>query len=202
MNVVASFDRIDKHNRGKMLEVNTFIREAQLPKELSVRIRKYFEYSLSNKKSAIFAKGSEYGYNADDILQELSSTLKTDVIMFVERDLIKKIPFFDKKSPSFVARTVQLLQPVVVQGGNYICKQDNTADEMYFLIRGRAVVRHCEKKVATLVEGDCLGVSECIMGGTRLSDVLAVTTCGKNIININNKYKTIYSFTLFSIYQT
>eukprot|EP00816_Leptocylindrus_hargravesii_P002897 CAMPEP_0196818312 /NCGR_PEP_ID=MMETSP1362-20130617/65004_1 /TAXON_ID=163516 /ORGANISM="Leptocylindrus danicus, Strain CCMP1856" /LENGTH=200 /DNA_ID=CAMNT_0042196361 /DNA_START=172 /DNA_END=771 /DNA_ORIENTATION=- len=95
--IVSSFDRQAKQARTKLIEVNTFIREAKLPVELGSRIRKYFEFSVSKKQSAIFAKNANLGYNADDILIELSSSLRTDVVTYVERDLIDKIPFFKDK---------------------------------------------------------------------------------------------------------
>ena len=181
---VSSFDRVTKQNRGKMMEVNTFIREAQLPKDLGKRIRKYFEYSLSKKKSAIYNKA--YGYNADELLLELSSILRNDVITYVERDLIGRIPFFRDKCISFVASTVQLLQPVVVQSGDYIIKENVNADEMYFLIKGRAVVCSGEKVVATLSNGDFFGEVGCIMGGVRKAGVKASTICELQCLSKRN----------------
>ncbi len=120
-NILASFDKQNKQVREKMIQVNTFIRETKLPPPLRSRVRRYFEYSLSRKQNGLF------GYDADEILQELSNTIRTDVLCYVEAELIKSIPFFRGKSPTFVANTIQLLRPVVVQKGDYIIKEGSAS---------------------------------------------------------------------------
>ena len=145
--IISSFDRQNKHIRYKMMQVNTFLQEAKIPAELGAQIRKYFEYSLSKKSNGLF------GYDADQILSELSSTLRIDVITHVEAKLIKSIPFFEGKSSTFVANAIQCFQPIVVHEGDFIIKEGSAADEMYFLIKGNAVVLYGNKKVKVMEAG-------------------------------------------------
>lgn len=156
--ILASFDKQSKQKREKMIQVNTFVRETRLPPVLGKRVRRYFEYSISRKKHGLF------GYDADVILQELSNSLRTDVLCFVESDLIKSIPFFEGKSPTFIANTIQLLRPVVVQESEYIIKEGSASDEMYFLIEGTAAVYYGDAEVKKLHKGSIFGEIGCILG--------------------------------------
>ena len=163
-----------------MLAVNTFVRDANLKPELSAQIRNYFEYSLSKRNNGLST------YDADEILGELSSALKNDVIMHVEADLIESIPFFKGKSRSFVADCIQLFQPMVVQEGDFIIKEGTAADEMYFLIKGRAAVYYGLKKIKALVEGSYFGEIGCIIGGIRRAGIRAITLCELQCLSKRN----------------
>mmetsp|Transcript_50304 Transcript_50304/g.60493 ORF Transcript_50304/g.60493 Transcript_50304/m.60493 type:complete len:827 (-) Transcript_50304:108-2588(-) len=178
--VVASFDRQNKLTKEKMLQVSAFCRETKLPNNLATQIRRYFEYACSRKKNGLF------GFDADEIMHELSSTLRTDVICFVEKDLIDQITFFEGKNRTFVASAIQFFQPVVVHEGDFIIKEGSAADEMYFLINGNAAIFYADKKVQTLLGGSYFGEIGCILGGIRRAGVLAVTTCELQCLSKTN----------------
>jgi hypothetical protein len=169
--IMGSFDKQAKMIREKMEGVNTFIRDANLPQPLAKQVRGFFEYSLSKRNNGLKT------YDADEILTELSSNLKNDIILFVEKDVINDIPFLKDKNPSFVADCIQMFQPMVVHESDYIIKEGTAADEMYFLVRGRAAVYYGNKKMLALVEGSYFGEIGCIMGGIRRAGIRAVTTC-------------------------
>ena len=178
--IMSSFDRQNKQVREKMLAVNTFIMDAKLEPELAIQVRSYFEYSLSKRNNGLST------YDADEILSELSSSLKNDVITHVEADLISSVPFFKGKSRSFVADCIQMFQPMVVQEGDFIIKEGTAADEMYFLIKGRANVYYGVKKIKALVEGSYFGEIGCIIGGIRRAGIRAVTTCELQCLSKRN----------------
>ena len=157
--------------RGKMLEVNTFIRETKIPPELGRRVRQYYEYALSQKKNGLS------GYDADVILQELSSNLRTEVILNVEADLVEKIPFFAGKTPTFIGACIQMLQPLNVQEGDFIIKEGSAADEMFFLVKGTAAVIYGTNEVKRLEKGAYFGEIGCILGGVRRAAVVALCMC-------------------------
>ena len=99
----------------------------KFPPAIAKRIRTYFEYKLSNSHRALLMSCQ---YDADELLDELSSSLRADVLLFVERELISKIKFFENKPPQFVADAVTMLQPVVYQEGDSIVTEGSQADEM------------------------------------------------------------------------
>lgn len=158
--IMSTFDSQNKAIRDKMLSVNAFIRSAKLPLPLAQRVRSYFEFRSSQRTFLL-----NNHYDADALLEELGSTLRTDILLHLERDLIAKIPFFAGKVPQFVADTLSMLQPMVFQVGDTIVREGSQADEMYFLVRGQATVLYGEKEVLTIEAGSYFGEIGCIMGG-------------------------------------
>ncbi|GMH54890.1 hypothetical protein TrST_g3700 [Triparma strigata] len=178
--IMTSFNRQNAQVREKMESVNIFVRDAKLPATLAKKVRNFFEYSIQRRNNGLL------GYDADEILSELSAALKNEIITHVERDLIERIPFFKEKSLSFIADCIQLMQPMVVHENDFIIKEGAAADEMYFLIKGRAAVFYGSKKVKALVEGSYFGEIGCIMGGIRRAGIKAITTCELQCLNRRN----------------
>jgi hypothetical protein len=127
--IMSSFDRQNKAVKEKMHAVNAFIHDAKLPPNISKQIRRYYDFAFSSSKNKSLLQSSQY--DADIILDELSSGLRAEVLLFVEQDLIEQIPFFKDKIPQFVADCITMFQPAVFQEGDFIVKEGSAADEMY-----------------------------------------------------------------------
>ena len=125
--VMSTFNAQNKAVRDKMRCVNEFVRAAKLPKSLAKQVRDFFDFKLSRSQRTFLMCDH---YDADVLLQELSSLLRSEVILFLERDLVQKIRFFEDKIPQFIADMICMLQPVVVQGGDFIIREGDQADEM------------------------------------------------------------------------
>lgn len=95
-----------------MVCVNEFIRAAELLSPLGKEVRSYFEFKLSNSQRAFLMNKH---YDADEILFKLSSSLRADIMLHMERDLVKRIPFFHGKVNQFIADTLALF--VATNGG-------------------------------------------------------------------------------------
>lgn len=153
-----------------MLCVNDFIRTTKLPRELAVQVRGFFEFKAKSKHVYV-----SNNYDVDELLDELGSGLRADILMHLERDLIEKIPFLQDKVPQFVADCVSMFSPMVFNEGDVIVKEGTQADEMYFLVKGTAGVFLGSKLAAVLNEGSYFGEIGCIMGGIRRASVKALT---------------------------
>ena len=125
-------------------------------------------------------------YDADSILDELSSNLRAEILLFVERVLIEKIPFFKGKIPQFVADCITMFQPMVFQEGDFIIKEGSAADEMYFLTKGRCAVYYGPKRMVSIIEGSYFGEIGCIMGGIRRAGIKALTVCELQALSRRN----------------
>ena len=167
--IMSSFDANNKALRDKMLCVNEFIRSAKLPRDLAVQIRSFFDYKTKSKQYV------SNNYNVDELLGELNSGLRADILMHLERHLIDKIPFLKNKVPQFVADCVSMFSPMVFSEGDFIVREGTQADEMYFLTRGTAGVFYGSKLAAVVNEGSYFGEVGCIMGGIRRASVKALT---------------------------
>ena len=96
------------------------------------------------------------------------------------------VPFFKGKIPQFIADCITAFQPMVFQDGDFIIKEGSAADEMYFLIKGRASVYYGGKKQVTIVEGAYFGEIGCIMGGIRRAGIKAITVCELQALSRRN----------------
>jgi len=130
---MSSFDAQNKAVRDKMLCVNEFVRTAKLPKELAKQVRDFFEFKLARSQHAFLISSN---YDVDELLDELGSGLRADVLLYMDRHLISKIPFLQNKVPQFVADIISMFQPMVFQESDFICKEGTQADEMFFLVKG------------------------------------------------------------------
>lgn len=126
--IMSSFDRKNAHIRERFEELNEFMRDANLPLNMCKRIRSYFEYIYQEKNVS-------KNYRADTILSNMSSQLRTEVLLYIERALIAKIPFFKDKTPQFVATFVVMLQPLWFNRGEYIIQEVKKENMIEFLSR-------------------------------------------------------------------
>jgi len=181
--IMSSFDAQNKAVRDKMLCVNEFIRTAKLPSELSKQVRDFFEFKLGRSQHAFLISSN---YNVDELLDELGSGLRADVLLYMDRHLISKIPFLQDKVPQFVADIISMFQPMVFQEGNFICKEGTQADEMFFLVKGKAGIYYGSKLIVVIEEGAYFGEIGCIMGGIRRAGVKALSVCELQALSRRN----------------
>lgn len=172
--IMSSFDAQNKAIREKMTCVNEFVRTAKLPKDLAKQVRDFYEFKLARSRHSFLMSSN---YNVDELLDEMGSGLRADVLLYMDRNLISAIPFLQNKVPQFVADCISMFQPLVYQEGDYICKENTQADEMYFLVKGRAGIYYGSKLVHVLEEGSYFGEIGCIMGGIRRAGVKAMQLC-------------------------
>ena len=66
------------------LQVAEYVREQRLPKPLARRITEYYRQYLKRKSA----------FDEDRILGELSESLRREVLLFLNEDLVNSIPFF------------------------------------------------------------------------------------------------------------
>jgi len=180
---MSSFDAQNKAIREKMTCVNEFVRTAKLPKDLAKQVRDFYEFKLARSQHSFLMSSN---YDVDELLDELGSGLRADVLLYMDRSLISAIPFLQNKVPQFVADCISMFQPMVFQADDYICKENTQADEMYFLVKGRAGIYYGSKLVHVLEEGSYFGEIGCIMGGIRRAGVKAMQLCELQALSRRN----------------
>ena len=181
--IMSSFDAQNKAIREKMTCVNEFVRTAKLPKDLAKQVRDFYEFKLARSQHSFLMSSN---YNVDELLDELGSGLRADVLLYMDRNLISAIPFLQNKVPQFVADCISMFQPMVFQESDYICKENTQADEMYFLVKGRAGIYYGSRLVHVLEEGSYFGEIGCIMGGIRRAGVKAMQLCELQALSRRN----------------
>ena len=60
--------------------------------------------------------------------------------MYLNKDIIRKIPYFMHEDREFVSHIVSLLKPQFYHPGNFLYKEGEVALDMFFLVKGRVEI--------------------------------------------------------------
>ena len=85
--IMATFEYESTRHRERMLKVHGFLRENKLPDALARKMTSFYThfYASNTWKMAAF--------DGTELLSVMPPALRCEVILYVERDLIARIPF-------------------------------------------------------------------------------------------------------------
>lgn len=124
--LVGRIDAAANRAKERMDEVNAYLREKRVARDTRLRVRKHYEYVLERKSA----------FDEAGMLSELSEALRQELVAYLNRDIIHKLPFFDTSDPGFLSFAVSLMRPEFTMQGDDIFVEGQIGNEMYFLIRG------------------------------------------------------------------
>jgi hypothetical protein len=165
--LIANLDVARANYQKKMEEVNEILRTKQVPAPIQARIRDYYAYLWETQKSVA----------STTIIEELPHTLSMEVLLFLNRSILAKVSLFKNSGEIFIREIVQLLRPMVFLPDDYIIRQGEFGDCMYFLSNGSVEVVVNDTRVATLGQGSPFGETALIQGEKRMASVRALTYC-------------------------
>lgn len=187
--IMGSFDTHNATMRVQMLQMNAFMRDADLPIDLRQRLREHFE-QVSTDKSNL--------YEADEILSDLPAQLRVEVLMFMYRDMISEINYLKGKTPQFAVRLVVKLNPLFVEAEGLIVEEGTHADEMYFLTSGLAHVMQNGSVIGEIKHGAHFGEAGCLTSEMRHASVIAVIRCELYTIIRNDLFELMFEYPDFA----
>jgi hypothetical protein len=165
--LIANLDTARAAYQEKMEEINDFFRTKRVPAALQARVRDYYAYLWETQKSVTTAS----------ITDELPHTIAMEVLLFLNRTILSKVSLFRNANEIFIREIVQLLRPIVFLPGDYIIRQGEYGDCMYFLSSGDVEVLVGERKVAQLGAGSPFGETALLQGEKRNASIRAVAYC-------------------------
>ena len=137
--------------REKIDAVRSYVRSRHLPKDLQIRVVRYFKHFM-HKRSA---------FPESQIIMEMSSFLRNEVAMHLVDDNMYKIPFFRfliRKDPFFITKLISLFKPILCAPGDYVVTVGEIGREMYVLNKGELeIVRADGSLLKTLQAGSYFG---------------------------------------------
>ena len=174
-NILLKRDPARTQFLNNLEQFRSFVNFREIPGELQKRIRRYYEYLWKQK----------IGANESDFIEGLPAGLRTEVELFLKRDILERIPLFKDISDSFLREVSLHLRPVVYTPGDYIFKKDDRGSEMYFVIKGKLkVLTGDEKKILNVLsDGDFFGELALFRNEIRLATVQAETYCDVYMLN-------------------
>lgn len=167
--IIANIDLAKAQHRAKMEEISAYLIERSIPRHLRKRISDYYDYVWENRR----------GQGENAILGELPISLKTQVSMFLNKDIIEKVPLFKGASPLLIEEIVTNLRAAVYLPGDYIIRKGELGEDMFFISQGSvSVVSEDETTVyATLGAGSFFGEMALVLSTPRTATIKAVDYC-------------------------
>merc|ERR1711871_1172164 len=149
--LIASMNAANAAYQLKLQSVNEHMMYHKIPKPLQKKILLYYE-SLWHRHRV--TSGEELG----TFTQGLSEPLRVEINMFLNKDLVSKVPMFRNVSPNVILKIVEYLHPEMYLPGDYIVRCGDLGDRMYFIRWGRCEVEiedaYGKRGVKQLRDGD------------------------------------------------
>uniref|UniRef100_A0A7S1CN86 Cyclic nucleotide-binding domain-containing protein n=1 Tax=Bicosoecida sp. CB-2014 TaxID=1486930 RepID=A0A7S1CN86_9STRA len=182
-------------NRGSILQqrvaddVQEMMRYRNLPRDLRSRMRQYYSLYLDNKPF----------YDEAAIMRELSPALRRDVVMFMNKDLISKVPFLRDADSGFLSEISPLLKPVRSIPGDFIIIAGEVGREMFMLSEGEVEIISREGNIMRILgAGSFFGEIALLEGCRRTVSVRARTNCHMLSLNKEDLGRHLKEFPTFA----
>ena len=168
-NIIANIDIAKAHFREQMQNINIFLKFRNIPLDLQKRIRSYYSYLWETRR----------GYEESSMLSDLPPSLRTEVSLFLNREMIKRVPLFRNASSSLVKEIILNLKPVVYTPGDRVVGHGEVGCEMFFISSGSLNVTNRDGSIiyATLSAGQFFGETALVLQGNRTATVTAMDYC-------------------------
>eukprot|EP00347_Sterkiella_histriomuscorum_P000063 403377328 len=117
--------------------------------------------------------------NKFEILKELPGTLKSELSLFINSEVIQKVNFFQFADPSFILQFSKFLKPKLCLQDNYVIYMGEIATKMYFVKSGIVQILSSDNKtvIAYMSEGAYFGEIGVLLTQKRTCYVKARTAC-------------------------
>jgi CRP-like cAMP-binding protein len=190
--VVASMDRQTSILEEKLEGIKEYVAWRELPKPLAIRVKKQFEYFFSHRS----------GFDEDELLEGLPTSLGTEVKRFVLKETIGKLPLFENSlDPEFQMEIFPYITPVAYPRGETLWRRGDASRDLAFLVAGQVVVlSHVTHQAISIITKDtetylsqegfalieqphngCIG-QEVILGLRRRATMVAPMWCESLVI--------------------
>mmetsp|Transcript_18159 Transcript_18159/g.36614 ORF Transcript_18159/g.36614 Transcript_18159/m.36614 type:complete len:611 (-) Transcript_18159:819-2651(-) len=128
--LLASLDRQAALVEEKMDAVKEYLAWRQVPRDLSIKVRRYYEYYWTQASA----------FDENDILENLPPLMHNEVVKFVSAETLQKVPIFKRLDPSSHKYILPLLKPLACAPGDIIYKRGQESANLCFLVKGEVVM--------------------------------------------------------------
>jgi signal-transduction protein with cAMP-binding, CBS, and nucleotidyltransferase domain len=141
------------------------MRSQRIPLPLQERVRDYYSFLWERQR----------GTDISAVLSDIPHGLSEEILLFLNHDMISRVPIFAHAEELFLREAVRILKPQIFLPGEYIIRQGEFADCMYFLTSGSVRVLVNDQQVASLGPGSAFG--EKALLDNRLRNASVVSDC-------------------------
>lgn len=189
-NLIANIDVAKTQYREKLDKVNTFLKYRSIPWTMQKKINDYYGYLWETRR----------GYNESSVLGDLPAPLKESVSLFLNKEMIEKVPIFEGASETLVKEIVMNMTPVVFTPGDHIVRAGEVGRDMYFISKGQVDVLSGDEntRYATLAAGHFFGEIALLLSTPRTATIKAIEYCDLYRLDKNTFDRIIQSYPGFA----
>jgi CRP-like cAMP-binding protein len=168
-NLIANIDVAKTQYKEKLDKINTFLKYRSIPYNLQRKINDYYNYLWESRR----------GYDESSVLADLPGTLKESVSLYLNKEIIEKVPIFEAASKDLIKEVVMNMEPVVFTPGDYIVRSGEVGFDMFFISRGRVDVMSADETThyAYLSAGQFFGEIALLLSMPRTATIKAQEYC-------------------------
>ncbi|GMH45876.1 hypothetical protein BSKO_13839 [Bryopsis sp. KO-2023] len=171
---------------AKKQRIDEFLKNRKVPTALCNRIRQFYGYIVDK----------EVRNDETDIISGLPNKMRVEVVLFLFRDIMSKVMYFDNKAPQFIAELVMMMKIEFYAPEDFVVVQGEMSTEMYFIGEGTLAIRNYEnmenlpkllysggnvnvtfKHLGYIKAGSQFGEYACLTMEARTATVVAETFC-------------------------
>lgn len=149
----------------KIEEVKVYLNAKKIPADMQEKVLSYYHYLWDKKKSV----------SEENPISDLPASLALEIMLYLNRDMLMKVELFKNAQDVFVREAIQMLKPLIYLPNDYIIRQGEYGDCMYFLSSGELEVIINDKQVAKLTAGSTFGETALLIGEKRNASIRTLT---------------------------
>jgi hypothetical protein len=146
-NILAKSNPARTQFFNNLEQLKIFVNYRNIPVSLQKKIRDYYNYIWKKK----------LGFDESIFLYGLTQGLQNEVSVQLKKEILEKIPLFRGVSDEFLKDVSLHMRPIVCIPDEYVFKERDYGNEMYFVIRGRLKVISSKGETSVLTDGDFFG---------------------------------------------
>jgi len=189
---VSSFliqkDKRSEVAKEKLESLKSFMKHYEIPLSVQSEIKDYYTHLL----------GKQANEFEQQILNELPSGLKKQVLLHIKKMPLKRIELFKNCSEECLNEVCAKLEQVFFEPNRHIIKTGQMGAEMFLLDHGCVEIFINEQSIVKLEKGQCFGEMALLGEQTRTADVISSSYCDLYVLSksdfddICEKHKDLY----------
>ena len=166
-NILSKRDPAKAQYFKNIESLKAFSNFRNIPLGLQKKIRDYYVYIWKKR----------LGYDESAFISQLPVGLQNEVSLILKRDILNKIPLFKGIDDRFLREMSLHLRPMVYTPGEYVFREGDKGNEMFFVIKGNLeVISGDENKLkSNLSDGDFFGEIILFKNVNRTASIRAIT---------------------------
>ena len=126
--------------------------------------------------------------------------MTTKLALQLHKEVIEKVPIFQGSTPQFIEEIVMALKPEILPPNEYIIREGNWGNEMYFLKRG--LVQVFSEKTGSIYRnmeaGTFFGEIALVYKQQRTASILTLTYCELFVLHKDDFKKVLEHYPDFA----